>query len=343
MAGVLIAMKPGATAAQVEAVAARLRQAGARAELIEAEPTVVLGNGGDRIAIDEVPWEAMPGVERAVPLSRSSRSVITSPVEVVEVAGVAVGGGHGVVIAGPCAVESREQLTAAAQAVRAAGAHLLRGDAFKPRTSPYAFQGLGEKALELLAEVRELTGLPFVAEVLDPRDVELVSSYADCIRVGTRNMSNYPLLTELGRQPKPVLLKRGMQASIEEWLGAAEYVSNAGNRNIILCERGIRTFETTTRNTLDLSAVAVIKATTRLPVIVDPSHATGRRSLVAPLARAALAAGADGVMVDVHPSPQTAKVDGAQALDPEEFSSLMAELHRIAVAVDLALGAPFRK
>lgn len=337
MATVLIAMKPGATAAQAEAVAARLRQAGARTELIAAEPQVVLGIGGDRIAIDEVPWEAMAGVDRAVPLARTPRTVITSPVEVVRVGGVAIGGGQGVVIAGPCAVESREQLTAAAQAVRAAGARVLRGDAFKPRTSPYAFQGLGEKALELLAEVRQLTGLPFVAEVLDPRDVELVSSYADCIRVGTRNMSNYALLTELGSQPKPVMLKRGMQATIEEWLGAAEYVSNAGNRNIILCERGIRTFETATRNTLDLGAVAVIKATTRLPVIVDPSHATGRRSLVAGLARAALAAGADGVMVDVHPSPHTAKVDGAQALSPEEFADLMAELHRIAAAVGLSL------
>ncbi len=251
---------------------------------------------------------------------------------VVQVRGVSIGDGSFTVIAGPCAVESREQLFATAQAVREAGATVLRGDAFKPRTSPYAFQGLKEEGLQLLAEAREAFDMPFVAEVLEPGDVELVASYADIIRVGTRNMSNYSLLQELGRSDKAVMLKRGFTATIDDWLTAAEYVYNEGNNNIILVERGIRTFETATRNTLDISAVPVVKQRSHLPVIVDPSHSGGHKYLVGPLAKAGLVVGAAGMMVDVHPNPSEAKVDGAQALLPEDFITLMGELQTLASA-----------
>src|SRR5690606_2492864 len=218
---------------------------------------------------------------------------------------------------------SRDQLFRTAEAVKKAGATILRGDAFKPRTSPYSFQGMGEEGLELLAAAREEFDMPFVAEVLDPRDVGLVSSYADILRIGTRNMANFTLLTEVGRQDKPVLLKRGFTATIEEWLNAAEYVYKEGNQQIIMSERGIRTFETAARNTLDITAVPLLKGMSHLPVIVDPSHSGGKRELVSPLARAAVAVGADGIMVDVHPTPDTALVDGAQALLPSEFVELM--------------------
>ncbi len=243
-------------------------------------------------------------------------------------------------MAGPCAVETRDQLFASAAAVRRHGAVILRGDAFKPRTSPYSFQGLGEKGLELLAEARAEFGMPFIAEVLDPRDVELVAAYADLIRVGTRNMANFTLLSELGRQPKPVMLKRGFTATIEEWLNAAEYVYKEGNHDIILCERGIRTFETATRNTLDISAVPVIKGLSHLPVVVDPSHSGGKRALVPALTRAALAAGADGFIVDVHPAPETALVDGPQAILPAEFGVLMTQVRKLADAMGVSLSAP---
>ena len=237
------------------------------------------------------------------------------------------------VAAGPCAVESRDQLLATAKAVRKAGAQILRGDAFKPRTSPYSFQGLGKAALDFLSEARDLTGLPFVAEVLDPRDVDLVASYADMIRIGTRNMSNYALLREVGLQSRPVLLKRGRGSTIEEWIDAAEHVHSSGNPNIVLVERGVRGFDPSARNTLDLTAVPVAQSITHLPVMVDPSHAAGRRDLVAPLARAAVAVGADGILLDVHPSPDSALVDGAQALVPDEFAELMADLRAVARAL----------
>lgn len=254
---------------------------------------------------------------------------------VVKVGAVSIGNGVFTVVAGPCAVESRDQILAIAAAVKSAGATILRGDAFKPRTSPYAFQGLGKVALDYLAEARAMTGLPFMAEVVDPRDVELVSNTADLVRIGTRNMSNYSLLKEVGRQDKPVMLKRGRTATIGEWLDAAEYIYNEGNHDIVLVERGIRTFETATRNTLDISAVPILKQLTHLPVMVDPSHSSGRRDLVTPLARAAIAVGADGVMVDVHPKPDEALVDGDQALLPGEFRDLMKELGLIADALHL--------
>jgi 3-deoxy-7-phosphoheptulonate synthase len=228
-------------------------------------------------------------------------------------------------------------LFASAEPVVAAGATILRGDAFKPRTSPYSFQGLGEKGLELLAEAREEFGVPFIAEVLDPRDVDLVSGYADLIRVGTRNMANFSLLSELGRQPKPVMLKRGFTASIEEWLNAAEYIYKEGNHDVILCERGIRTFETATRNTLDISAVPAVKSLSHLPVIVDPSHSAGRRHMVAALTRISVVSGAHGFLVDVHASPETALVDGPQAILPDEFIELMDDVRALADVMRLEL------
>jgi 3-deoxy-7-phosphoheptulonate synthase len=278
----------------------------------------------------------MSGVERAVPVMKPFKFVsrdFQPDDTVLKIRNAVIGGGGFTAVAGPCAVESRDQLFRTAEAVRDAGATVLRGDAFKPRTSPYSFQGLGELGLELLAEAREEFDLPFVAEVLDPREVGLVSSYADILRIGTRNMANFTLLTEVGRQPKPVMLKRGFTATIEEWLNAAEYIYKEGNHQIIMTERGIRTFETASRNTLDITAVPIIKGLSHLPVMVDPSHSGGKRELVAPLARAAVAIGADAIMVDVHPTPDTAQVDGAQALLPSEFAELMESVVQIARVV----------
>lgn len=335
----IIVMRRDAAPGDVEHVVERLRDIGAEAHVSTGQLRTVIAAVGDRAAIQQLPWEAFPGVERAVPVLKPYKFVsrdFQSADSTIDVGGVPVGGGALCVIAGPCAVESRDQLFSAAAAVKKAGASILRGDAFKPRTSPYAFQGLGEKGLQLLAEAREEFGMPFVAEVVDPRDIELVSSYADLIRIGTRNMSNFTLLAEVGRQPKPVMLKRGFTATIEEWLNAAEYVYKEGNHQVLLCERGIRTFEQQTRNTLDISAVPVVKGLSHLPIIVDPSHSGGRKALVPALTLAAVAAGADGVMIDVHPAPETALVDGAQALLPAEFAELMGH----ARAVAAVLGRP---
>jgi 3-deoxy-7-phosphoheptulonate synthase len=252
---------------------------------------------------------------------------------IVEVGPHKVGGERIVVIAGPCSVESRDQLMETARIVKEAGCHMLRGGAFKPRTLPYSFQGLGEEGLEILAEARDETGLPVVTEVLAPGDVELVESYADVLQIGARNMQNYPLLRRVGSSEKPVLLKRGMAATMEEWLGCAEYILNEGNQNVILCERGVRGFNKVTRNTLDVSAVPVIHQSSHLPVVIDPSHGTGVRSLVAPMALAGVAAGADGVMVEVHPRPEEALSDGAQSLRPPELTDLMSQIRKVADAV----------
>ena len=332
----IIVMRPDATGDEVSQVAEKLRALGADVHIsTEDGRTVVNGTTEVRLR-DEAPWDTFPGVERVVPVVRGGRRVgrqSKSDNTVVVVGDVRIGDGPVKVIAGPCAVESREQLFATAVAVKTSGAHILRGDAFKPRTSPYSFQGLGKAALEIMAEARSTTGLPFVAEVLDPRDVDLVGSYADMLRVGTRNMSNHALLREVGRQPKPVQLKRGMAATIEEWIDAAEYIANEGNGDIVMVERGVRGFDNSVRNTLDISAVPLAKFLTHLPVMVDPSHAAGRKDLVLPLALAAVAAGADGVLVDVHPKPQEALVDGGQALLPHEFDALMSELRLVAAAV----------
>lgn len=252
----------------------------------------------------------------------------------VKVGEVEFGGQGVVVIAGPCSVESRLQLKETAEKVHGSGANMLRGGAFKPRTSPHSFQGLGDEGLELLKEIRDITGMPFVTEVMDTRHVELVSSYADMLQVGSRNMHNYPLLKEVGMSKKPVLLKRGMMATIEEFLCSAEYILVQGNSKVVLCERGIRTFENSTRNTLDLSAVPMLKSRTRLPVIVDPSHGTGIRWMIPTMSKAAVAAGADGLLIEVHYKPEEALSDGYQSLYPSEFDALMKDLHKIAAAVE---------
>ena len=252
---------------------------------------------------------------------------------IVNVRGIEVGGRKLTVIAGPCSVETREQVLEAARAVKAAGASMLRGGAFKPRTRPYGFQGLGEEGLKILAEAREETGLPIVTEVMEPDKVELVEAYADVLQVGARNAQNYPLLKRLGKARKPVLLKRGLSSTIEEWLSAAEYILHGGNPDVILCERGLRTHGKLTRFTMDLSAIAIIKEVSHLPVIADPSHGTGIRSLVSPMSKASIAAGADGLIVEVHPNPEEALCDGPQSLRPPEFRTLMGELKSVANSV----------
>ena len=285
----------------------------------------------------------LAGVESVTPISRPFK--LTSrefePTDtVVRVGGASIGGGGLTVMAGPCSVESRDQLMATADAVAAAGATILRGGAFKPRTSPYTFQGLGVDGLELLAEARERTGLPIVTEVMEPAIVDIVADHADILQVGARNMQNYPLLMAVGRSSRPVLLKRGLSATIEEWLMAAEYIVSSGNPAVILCERGIRTFETYTRNTLDLAAVPLLRHLTHLPIVVDPSHATGKRWLVRPMALAAVAAGADGVMVEVHPDPDEALSDGEQSITLEQFADLAPVLRRIHSEVSGLVGEP---
>ncbi|VAW09230.1 2-keto-3-deoxy-D-arabino-heptulosonate-7-phosphate synthase I beta [hydrothermal vent metagenome] len=336
----IIVMGRDATDEDTRRVIDRLEGAGAEAHVSAGKSRTVIGALGDPATLATLPWEAMGGVESAVPVLQSFKFVsrdFRSDDTVVSVGDVLVGGDNFAMIAGPCAVETRDQLFTSAEAVHRAGARILRGDAFKPRTSPYSFQGLGEQGLQMLAEAREEFGMPFVAEVVDPRDVELVASYADLIRVGTRNMANFTLLAELGKQAKPVLLKRGFTATVEEWLNAAEYIYKEGNHNVILCERGIRTFETSTRNTLDISAVPVLHQLSHLPVIVDPSHSGGRRELVAPLTRVAVAARAHGAMIDVHAEPEMALVDGAQAIVPAEFSALMDDVRALADVMGLKL------
>ncbi len=336
----MIVMAFGAEAHQAAAVVERLRAAGCEVHVSRGQNRTIIGALGERDDLQQLPWEAMPGVERAVPVLKPFKFVsrdFQPDDTVIAVRDTSIGGGTLSVIAGPCAVESREQLFRTAEAVTKAGATVLRGDAFKPRTSPYSFQGMGEAGLELMAEARDVFGLPFVCEVLDPRDVDLVASYADILRVGTRNMSNFTLLAEVGRQRRPVQLKRGFTATVEEWLNAAEFIYKEGNHDIVLVERGIRTFETASRNTLDITAVPVLKGLSHLPVVVDPSHAGGHRPLVAPLARAAVAVGADGIMVDVHPAPDTALVDGDQALLPSEFADMMVSIRRLADAMDTKL------
>jgi len=320
-----------------------LRALGLTVHESEGQKRTILGAIGDEDALRELPLESMPGVERVIPILKPYKLVsreFRAEDSVVEVQGVRLGGPAVQIIAGPCSIENRTTLLETAQAIKEAGATMLRGGAYKPRTSPYAFQGLGEKGLELLAEAREQTGLPVVTELMDPRDTLLVARYADVVQIGARNMQNFRLLKEVGNLEKPVLIKRGMSATLTECLMSAEYVAAQGNSRIVLCERGIRTFETATRSTLDLSAVPVLKGQTHLPVIVDPSHAAGRYELVAPLAKAALAAGADGLMIEVHASPEAALCDGNQSLKPERFARLVAELAAVARAVGREVGAP---
>jgi 3-deoxy-7-phosphoheptulonate synthase len=336
----IVIMKHGATSAQIANVIARVEQSGCQADVSEGDEHTVIGVIGDGRPMDREQIERMTGVERTVsvarPFKRASRDFHPQDT-VVPINGVQVGGEQVIVMAGPCAVEGEEQLLETARAVKEAGAHVLRGGAFKPRTSPYSFQGMGEQGLRLLAQAREETGLPIVTEVMEPQTVPLVTTFADILQIGARNMQNYALLHAVGEAQRPVLLKRGMMSTIEELLMAAEYILSHGNNRVMLCERGIRTFETYTRNTLDISAVPMLKQLTHLPIVVDPSHGTGKWELVEPMARAAVAAGADGLMIEVHPHPEEALSDGAQSLKPERFAALMQSLGPIAEAVGRAL------
>jgi len=332
----MIIMQTDATQDQIAAVVIRVEEYGLRAHLSSGEERTVIGAVGDRRPVMMDQFLHLPGVDRVVPISRpyklASREFRPED-SVFPLDGVQVGDDGIVIIAGPCSVENRTQLLETAHAVREAGAHALRGGAFKPRTSPYSFQGLGEDGLELLAEARQVTGLPIVTEVMTPEQISLVARYADVLQVGARNMQNYALLHAVGESQQSVLLKRGMMASIEELLMAAEYILSHGNERVILCERGIRTFEQYTRNTLDINAVPLLKQLCHLPVIVDPSHATGKWELVAAVSRAAVAAGADGLLIEVHPHPSRAVSDGAQSLKPEPFAQLMTSLRAVARAV----------
>ena len=336
----IVVMKQGATRAQIVNVTARIEQLGCRVHISEGEEHTVIGVIGNGRPLDGELIERMDGVERTAPILRpfklASRDFHPQDT-LVQVNGVTIGGGQLVVMAGPCSVESRDQLLETAQAVKEAGAHVLRGGVFKPRTSPYSFQGLREKGLRLLAEVREETGLPVITEVMDPQQVPLVTTYADILQIGARNMQNYTLLHAVGEAQRPVLLKRGMMSTIEELLMAAEYILTHGNDRVILCERGIRTFEKYTRNTLDISAVPLLKQISHLPVIVDPSHGTGKWELVEPMSLAAVAAGADGLIIEVHPHPKQAFSDGTQSLKPARFAALMQSLRPVAEAVGRTL------
>lgn len=332
----IVVMKQGAPRAAVDEVVSRLKELGFDTQAIvgaERSVVAVIGQVYPELQ-DEL--EVLPAVHHVLrvssPYKLTSREVKPEDT-VIDVRGVRIGGDEVVVMAGPCTVESEDQLMTTAREVKAAGANVLRGGAFKPRTSPHSFQGLGAAGLELLSMASSETGLPIVTEVLDPRDVELVARHADILQIGTRNAQNFPLLREVGRCDKPVLLKRGLSSLIEEWLLSAEYIITQGNRRVMLCERGIRTFETGTRNTLDLSAVALARELSHLPVISDPSHATGKASLVRPMAMASIAAGANGLIVDVHPSPDHALIDGPQSLDFADFERMMAEVATVADAV----------
>ena len=328
----VIIMNADATAEQIKGVIQAINDAGLEAKVMEGTQQKIVGVIGDKARLATVPIDAMPGVETSVAISKSYKLASREfhpQSSVIDVAGVKIGDGTPVVMAGPCAVESKEQLFEAADIVKAAGAQFLRGGAYKPRTSPYSFQGLEDDGLKYLAEARERTGLRVVTEVTTVEAVEGVAKYADMLQVGARNMQNFGLLKEVGKCGKPVLLKRGLAATIDEWLNAAEYIMNEGNQNVVFCERGIRTYETYTRNTLDLSAVAAIRHLSHLPIIVDPSHGTGKWRMVKPMAFAAIAAGADGLMIEVHPNPAKALSDGPQSLTPENYQEVMAGVQKL--------------
>jgi 3-deoxy-7-phosphoheptulonate synthase len=337
----MIVMEEDSSPEDVQRILELLESAGARGHVSTSDVVTVIGVMGERDVVAGLPLEAYPGVDKVLPILRPYKLVsreFRRSDTVITVGGTSLGGGHVALIAGPCSVESREQLLDAANYAKRAGATMLRGGAFKPRTSPYAFQGLGIEGLEILAEAREKSGLPIVTELLDPRHLEPVAKYSDIIQIGARNMQNFQLLAAVGEIDRPVLLKRGLAATIDELLMAAEYIVKEGNDKVILCERGIRTFETATRNTLDISAVPIIKQRSHLPVVVDPSHATGKIDLVEPLSLAAIVAGADGLMIEMHPSPETALSDGAQSLDPDQFASVAARVRDIVAWAGKTLG-----
>ena len=333
----IIVMKKGSSAKQISAVVARVEAAGYRVHLSAGEERTIIGVIGDDRPIDRTHFEMLDGVEKTVPILKpfkmASRDMHPQDT-IVSLNGVKIGGPQIIIMAGPCSVETRTQIVETALAVKEAGAQVLRGGAFKPRSSPYSFQGLGEEGLQLLAEAREASGLPVVTEVMAPEQVPLVARYADMLQIGARNMQNYALLQAVGKVETPVLLKRGMMSTIEELFMSAEYILSSGNPRVVLCERGIRTFEKYTRNTTDINAIPVIKEMSHLPVILDPSHGTGKWEYVTAVARAGIAAGADGLIVEVHPHPEEAWSDGAQSLTPERFAKLVTQVRKIAEDVE---------
>jgi 3-deoxy-7-phosphoheptulonate synthase len=329
----IIVLRPEATDQQIDQVIKHIEEIGLKAHLSKGEVRTIIGVIGDEDKVRAEPLSAIPGVEQVLPILKpfklASRE-FHSKDSIVEVGKVKIGGGHLGMIAGPCAIESYEVLDEIAGQVKKAGANILRGGAFKPRTSPYSFQGLGEKGLRILREVGEKHQMPILTEIMDPRQVELVDRYADMFQIGARNMQNFDLLKEVGQTSKPVLLKRGMSATVKDLIMSAEYILASGNQRVVLCERGVRSFEDSTRNMLDLSAVPNVKGQSHLPIIVDPSHATGRPDLIPAMARASVAAAADGVHIEVHSCPPKALSDGAQALLPAQYESLMKDLRRLA-------------
>ncbi|MCH3973128.1 MAG: 3-deoxy-7-phosphoheptulonate synthase [Oscillospiraceae bacterium] len=336
----IILMKNDCTKDQIDHIIALLKEKGLGANLSVGSEATVIGVLGDKSALNTENIEVMDGVEKCVPIMHTYKLASHEMVpegRKVKVGNVVFGGEKLVLIAGPCAVESEEQITKAALGVKAAGAQMLRGGAYKPRTSPYAFQGLEDEGYRLLRHAADTAGLPCVSEVVDPQDLDTAAKYCDMVQVGARNMQNFRLLREIGRSGMPVLLKNGIASTVEEWLDAAEYILSEGNPNVVLCERGIRTFETATRNTLDVSAVPVVKARSSLPIIIDPSHAAGKRALVTPLAMAGIAAGADGIIVEVHPDPKVAMSDAAQQLTIPDFQVFTGKIRRVAAAVDRTL------
>ena len=333
----IIVLRPNATQKEIDHIIERVKKLGLKPMVSKGIERTIIGVIGEEDIIRIQPLEVYPGVEKVMPILKPYKLVSRDfkPEDtIVDVGGgVKIGGKKIVVMAGPCSVENETLLVKIAKSVKESGAVVLRGGAFKPRTSPYAFQGLGEEGLKFLKEAKKITGLPIVTEIMDARDMALIEKYADIIQVGARNMQNFNLLKEVGQSKKPVLLKRGMSATIKELLMSAEYILSEGNFNVILCERGIRTFEEHTRFTLDISAIPVIKQLSHLPVVVDPSHATGKWGLVSPCSKAAIAAGADGLIIEVHPNPEEALSDGAQSLLPEKFAELMKEIGKVAKAV----------
>lgn len=332
----IIVFKQGAAKSDIDYVSRKLDEFGFKTNVTESAERTVIAAIGDERALREKPLSAFPGVEKIVPITKPYKLVSSDfkkEETIIDIKGVKIGGGNVVVMAGPCSVENRDMLFYLAERTKKAGAKILRGGAFKPRTSPYAFQGLGEEGLKYLREAADAFGMLVVTELMDVRDMDLICKYTDIIQIGARNMQNFRLLRDLGEVRKPVLLKRGLAATMKELLMAAEYVASGGNNEIILCERGIRTFETETRNTLDLSAIPVLKSMTHLPVIADPSHGTGRRDCILPMSQAAIAAGADGIIVEVHNCPEEAFSDGDQSILPDDFDVLMKRIRIIAETI----------
>jgi len=336
----IIVLRPKATAKQIEHIEKKLKEHGVAVHVSKGTERTIIGAIGNESVISELPLAAMPGVEKVMPILKPYKLVsreFRKENSIIKVGKETIGGKKIAIMAGPCAVEGRKRLLAVGDEVKKYGANFIRGGAFKPRTSPYSFQGLGEEGLRYLAECRERTGMPVVTELMDPRDTEVVVKYADIIQIGARNMQNFSLLKEVGLTRTTVLLKRGLAATIKEFLMSAEYIMSQGNHNVIFCERGIRTFETYTRNTLDLSAVPILKKESHLPVVVDPSHGVGIREFVAPMAMAAIACGADGLMIEVHQNPEEAFSDGDQSLKPNAFGQMIKELKAIAKVVGRTL------